>query len=89
MSEPAATRRYISDGTYSLDDRRETLAAAGTLVGGPDGTTRFVPDDPSFPTTVFRPGGIIEVCLSPADDVDAYIARLSAWLGVALQAVTD
>lgn len=70
-----------------MDDVRETLTGAGALVEQPSGEARFVPDDPSFPTTIFRADGRIELQVDSADEtrLDRYLGALTSWLGVSLQ----
>jgi len=81
--------RYITDGTFSMDDVRPRLSSAGELLGQPSGDVRFVPDDPSFPATVFRHDGTIEI--KPGASGDARLARyvdqLASWLGVSLHRI--
>ena len=83
------TTRYITDGTFSLDDVRDTLSSAGELVDRPSGDTTFVPDDPSFPTTVFRQDGTIEFEPGASGDVRVatYLDRLASWLGVSIHRI--
>lgn len=79
--------RYISDGTYSVDEVRGVLADNGELVGRGPGETRFVPDDSRFPTTIFRADGIVELLAQSPDEtsLEEYVQQLSDWLGVPLQ----
>ncbi len=89
MPREPATARYIADGTFSLEEAKEALSGAGVYVERPSGEAKFVPDDPSFPTTFLLPDGTVEV---EPDSVDPkalaeYVERLSSWLGVPLQRV--
>ena len=83
--------RYITDGTFSMDDVRPRLSSAGEVLDQPSGDVRFVPDDPSFPTTVFRQDGIIELATGGPGEVRlaAYLDQLASWLGVSLQPVGE
>jgi len=83
--------RYITDGTFSMDDVRPRLSSTGELLNQPSGDVRFVPDDPSFPTTVFRQDGIIEFQAGTSGDagVAAYLDQLASWLGVSLHRIED
>jgi len=83
--------RYITDGTFSLEDVRGTLSSAGELVDRPSGDTTFVPDDPSFPTTVFRQDGTIELEAGASGEVRlaTYLDRLASWLGVSVHRIED
>jgi len=87
MAQRTKAIRYVTDGTFSIDDVRRTLAGAGELVQQPSGEARFVPDDLSFPTTIFRCDGLIEVHVGPGaeDRLETYVAKLGSWLGVSLQ----
>lgn len=89
MSRQQNILRLVTDGTVSLTDVRRTLATHGELVGGDAGPVRFVPDDPSFPTTVFQGDGLIELDLTSAADLrlEKYLAELSSWLTVGLQRI--
>jgi hypothetical protein len=87
MATKAKTLRYVSDGTYSVKDSRPALERHGELVSTPAGDTKFVPDDPTFPTTVFRRDGIVEFYLDDPQEarVEEYVALLSRWLKAGLQ----
>ena len=87
MGQQQRTIRYISDGTYSVEESRAILSTQGEVVSQSSGDTKFVPDDPSFPTTFFRTDGVIEMALDPSGEVrlDRYVKQLSKWLRVRLQ----
>jgi len=90
MAEQEDILRLMTDGTLSVDDVRRRLAAHGELVGGDAGRPlRFVPDDPTFPTTVFLGDSLVELALKTASDIrlEKYLKDLSSWLGVGLQPV--
>ena len=89
MPREPATARYIADGTFSLEETGETLSHAGVYLEGPSGEAKFVPDDPSFPTTFLLPDGTVEVEVDSVDPkaLAEYVERLSSWLGVALQRI--
>lgn len=89
MSTQQNILRLVTDGTVTLADVREKLAMHGELVGGDSGPARFVPDDPSFPTTILQSDDLIELDLGSATDIrlEKYLEELSSWLGVGLQRI--
>lgn len=89
MSSNGTVIRFITDGTFSVNEKRPTLSRHGELVAEGEGGTRFVPDNPSFPATLFRPDGIIELAIdaSPELRLEAYVDTLAGWLGVSLQRI--
>jgi hypothetical protein len=89
MAEQEDILRLMTDGTLGVDDVRRRLTAHGELVGGDGSPLRFVPDDPTFPTTVFQGDSLVELSLKTASDLrlEKYLKDLSSWLGVALQPV--
>ena len=91
MGRKASTARYITDGTFSLEEARSALSDAGVYLEGPSGEAKFVPDDPSFPTTFLLPDGTVEVELDSVDAkaLEDYLGRLSSWLGVPLQRIGE
>ena len=90
MKESAQTIGFVSDGTFSLAEAQRVLDARGVVAEESAGGLRFVPDDPSFPTTTLHPGGRIDVHPETADDLrlDEYVKQLGAWLHVTLQRAT-
>ena len=80
---------YLPDGSFSLDDVRRRLDPHGVTLDLPDGEIRFVPDDPTFPTTVFTRTRRIELHLESAESprLEEYIKELSAWLKVGFEKV--
>jgi hypothetical protein len=91
MAAATQSIRYISDGTFSVLQARSTLDAHGVVVRMPSGETKYVPDDPTYPTTIFRLDGQIEFLLESSEELrkDEYAKDLSEWLGVKLQPVKD
>ena len=89
MAKASKTVRYISDGTFSLDELHDELEAHGAMVGQDDGAVKFVPDDPTFPTTLFGRDGVIEMLVKAGSEtrLDLYIEELGRWLSVKLQPV--
>jgi hypothetical protein len=79
--------RYVTDGTYSVAESRAALESQGVLLDLSSGDVKFVPDDPTFPTTLFKADGAIEMRLEPAGEMrlEEYVRQLSKWLGAALQ----
>jgi hypothetical protein len=75
---------YLPDGAFSLDDVRRRLDPHGVTLDLSDGELRFVPDDPTFPTTVFTSTRRIQLHLDSAESprLDEYIKELSTWLQV-------
>jgi hypothetical protein len=83
----AETITYLPDGSFSLDDVRRRLDPHGVTLDLPTGEIRFVPDDPTFPTTLFLPTGRLQVQLDGGESprLDQYIKELSAWLKVGFE----
>ena len=81
------TRRYVTDGTYTLADVRAKLQPLGVVYEQEPGRVRFVPDDPSFPNTVLHADGLIELTVDSETDarLAKYLEDLSGWLGLHLQ----
>jgi hypothetical protein len=77
---------YLPDGSFSLDDVRRRLEPHGVTLDLPlpAGGVRFVPDDPTFPTTIFTTTRRIEFHLQKAESprLEEYLKNLSAWLQV-------
>ena len=55
------TVRYVTDGTYSIEQSRRRLESEGVLTPSEDGAWQYVSDDPTFPTVYFLPTGVIEM----------------------------
>jgi hypothetical protein len=89
MSSSDTVIRFITDGTFSVEEKRPVLSRHGELVAEGEGGTRFVPDDPGFPATLFRPDGIIEMAFDASTELrlEAYVDTLAGWLGVSLQRI--
>ena len=87
MTTQTKTLYYVTDGTYSVESSWAVLAHNGELAPQASGDTKYVPDDPTFPTTVFRGDGVIELQIEASNGVrlDEYVRELSAWLKVGLQ----
>jgi len=87
MTARATTLYYITDGTFSVEDSRGTLERQGDLMILPGGDAKFVPDDPTFPATVFRRDGVIELRVGRQGQLrlDEYLKSLARWLRVNLQ----
>jgi len=87
MHTQAKTLYYVSDGTFSVEVCRPALERNGELLVLATGEAKFVPDDPTFPTTVFRRDGVIELHVEDPKDtrLGEYIKSLSGWLKVGLQ----
>ncbi len=78
---------YLPNGSFSLDDVRRRLEPHGVTLDLPEGEIRFVPDDPTFPTTIFTKTRRIELRLESAEGprIEEFIKELSGWLKVGFE----
>ncbi len=89
MAQPS-TIRFVTDGTYSIEQARGRLESQGVLTAVEEGGWKYVSDDPTFPTVYFLPSGVIEMHghgLDEAGNREKYARQLGKLLGIAVQQV--